>query len=336
MEGWFLYGLAMFARSAALGSAAFLLVAAPPAVQPLARYVTMAAAVVAVLVALLALPVTAGWGGWIGALLALGGGAATAALAWKDGPPAPIVGAATVLLLGGILQGGAHAGGLPVLATFLRESGAALWMGSLPLLWFALRGTGAMRTARNHRMLALGGMGLALPGVLLLWGQGAAPAAGQTALALATAVLLLGLVKLSLWQAWLLRGEVPTDRLLALTEAAILIALALCGPIAALFMGVRAPGLWAVLPAFLLAAALALGARFPSLPRGLLSLLLVAAGTLALGAGAALVGLLAVLAGTLGWLARRQPGTCEGAASADLWPGLAFAATLAALLVHAV
>ncbi|WP_206930773.1 hypothetical protein [Roseococcus thiosulfatophilus] len=335
-EGWFLYALAMLARSAALGSAAFLLVAAPPAVRPLARYVTTVAAVLAVLVALLVLPSTAGWGGWIGALMALGGGAATAALAWKDGPPAPIVGAATVLLLGGILQGGAHAGALPVLATFLRESGAAIWMGSLPLLWFALRGTGAMRSARNHRTLALGGMALALPGVLLLWGQAGAGFTAQGGMILATAVLILGLVKLTLWQAWLLRGEVPPDRLLALTEAAILIATALCGPIAALFMGVPVPGLWAVLPVFLVAAALALSVWFTSLPGGILALLLVAAGTVALGAGAALVGLLAVMAGCLRWLARRQPETCEGSTSQAFWPGVALAALVAALLVHAV
>jgi hypothetical protein len=336
MEGWFLYGLAMGARSAALGSAAFLLVAAPHAVQPLARYVTMAAAVVAVLVALLALPVTSGWGGWIGAGLALLGGGATAALAWKDGPPAPIVGAATILLLGGILQGGAHSGALPVLATFLRESGAAIWMGSLPLLWFALRGTGAMRTARNHRTLALGGMALALPGVLLLSGQAGPAFAAQGPLILATGLLLLGLMKVSLWQAWLLRGEVPTDRLLALTECAILISIALCGPIAALFMGVQSPSAWATLPALLLAGALILGVWFPSIPGGVLALAMIGAGTLALGAGAALVGLLSVQLGCLRWLARRQPETCEGATSERFWPGVAVAVVMAALLVHVV
>lgn len=336
MEGWFLYGLAMGARSAALGSAAFLLVAAPHAVQPLARYVTMAAAIIAVLVALLALPVTVGWGGWTGAALALLGGGATAALAWKDGPPAPIVAAATVLLLGGILQGGAHAGALPVLATFLRESGAAIWMGSLPLLWFALRGTGAMRTARNHRTLALGGMALALPGVLLLSGQAGPALAAQGPLIIATGLLLLGLATVSLWQAWLLRGEVTTDRLQALTECAILISIALCGPIAALFMGVQAASAWAVLPAFLLAGALILGVWFPSIPAGPVALGLIAAGTLALGAGAALVGLLAVQLGCLRWLARRQPDGCEGAAGARFWPGLAVAVIIAALLVHAV
>lgn len=336
MEGWFLYALAMFARSATLGSAAFLLVAAPHAVQPLARYVTTIAAVLAVLVSLLALPGTAGWGGWIGAALALGAGGATAYLAWRDGPPAPIVAAAAALLLGGILQGGAHEGGVAVLATLLREAGAALWMGSLPLLWFALRGTGAMRTARNHRALALGGMALALPGALLLWGQSGPDLSAQAPLLLAVAILLLGLAKLSLWQVWLLRGEVAPARLLALTEAAILIALALCGPIAALFMGVQAPSPWAVLPALLLAAALAASIWSPVLPARVLALLLVAAGTLALGAGAALAGLLAVMAGCLCWLALRQPDTCEGSTGERLWPGIAFAAVVAALLVHAV
>lgn len=335
-ESWLLYGLAMGARSAALGSAAFLLVAAPHAVQPLARYVTMGAALVALLVALLTLPVTVGWGGWIGAALALLGAGAAVALTWKDGPPAPIVAAAAVLLLGGILQGGAHAGGLPVLATFLREAGAAIWMGSLPLLWFALRGTGAMRTARNHRTLALGGMVLAVPGVLMLSGQAGPAMAAHGALILATALLLVGLMKVSLWQAWLLRGEVPAGRLLALTECAILISIALCGPIAALFLGVGTPSPWAILPALALAAALVGGIWFPSVPQRLVALALIGAGTLALGAGGALVGLLAVQLGAMRWLALRQPDTQEGAACERFWPGVAIGLIMAALLVHAV
>jgi len=335
-ESWLLYGLAMGARSAALGSAAFLLVAAPHAVQPLARYVTMGAALVALLVVLLMLPVTVGWGGWIGAALALLGAGGAVALTWKDGPPAPIVGAATVLLLGGILQGGAHAGGLPVLATFLREAGAAIWMGSLPLLWFALRGTGAMRTARNHRTLALGGMALALPGVLMLSGQAGPAMAAHGALILATALLLMGLMKVSLWQAWLLRGEIPASRLLALTETAILISIALCGPIAALFLGVGMTSPWAIVPALALAVALVGGVWFPSIPQGPLALALIGAGTLALGAGGALVGLLAVQLGAMRWLALRQPDTFEGAACERFWPGVAVGLIMAALLVHAV
>lgn len=335
-ESWVLYGLAMGARSAALGSAAFLLVAAPHAVQPLARYATMGAAIVTLLVVLLTLPATAGLGGWIGAALALLGGSAAVLLTWKDGPPAPIVGAATVLLLGGILQGGAHSGALPVLATFLREAGAAIWMGSLPLLWFALRGTGAMRTARNHRALALGGMALALPGVLMLSGQAGRAMEAHGALILAIALLLAGLMKVSLWQAWLLRGEVPAIRLLAQTECAILISIALCGPIAAMFLGVGTPDAWAVLPALALAAALVGGIWFPSVPQGPVALALIAAGTLALGAGAALVGLLAVQLGAMRWMALRQPDTNEGVACGRFWPGVAVGLIMAVLLVHAV
>jgi hypothetical protein len=335
MDGTLLYGLSLGMRSAALGSAAFLLIAAPHPVQPFARYVTMIAAGLTVLLVLVAMPWTSGWAGWIGALLGLAGAGAAAALTWRDGPAAPVVAAAAAAVLGGIMQGGAHSSALMVIATFLRESGAALWMGSLPLLWFALRGTGALRTARNHRWLALGGMALALPGVLI-----AAPAigvlAGREPLLLATAVLLLGLIKVTLWQAWLLRGDVAPERLLPLTETAILLATALCAPIAALFLGVAPLGLWPLVPALAIAVVLLAGrAGFP-LPMGALMLGLAFAGTFALGAGLALTGLLATVAGATGWYARRRAGEWDGDWADTYWPGLLLALILTALLLHGV
>lgn len=339
MEGALLHGLAMGARSAALGSAAFLLVAAAPAGEPLARRVTALAAAAALVMALVSLAATSGAAGWIGALLALAAAGAMAALAWR-GQDARIVAALGLpLLVGGILQSGAHASLWPFVATTLREAGAALWMGSLPLLWFALRGEEALAAARGHRLLALGGMALALPGLLLAGATGALPA-GAGPLLVATALLLAALLALTLWQSALLRGEPPAPRLRALTEAAILLAIALCGPIAALFAGVAPGAFWPALPALILAAVLlalaALPLPLPGIAAGGVALALVAAGTLALAAAAPLPGLLAVAAGTARWLAwRGAPEGVETRAAAALWAGLAAALIPGVLLARA-
>lgn len=337
MEGALLYGLAMAARSAALGSAAFLWVAGD---TPFARRVAMIAAAAALVLALAGLPVTQGWGGWIGALLALGAAGGMAALAWKGAAARWLTALAALLLFAGILQSGAHAAFLPFLGTLLREAGAALWMGSLPLLWFALQGEGATEAARRWTLLALGGMALALPGVLIagaqiVEGQGASPAATPTVLA--TLLLLLALAATSLWLAWRARAGDGAARLRPISEAAIVFAIALCGPIASLLAGGAGPVLWPALPAGFLALALLAGLVLPvpGFVAGAIGLALAAAGLLALAAGAALAGTLAVCAGAARWLAwRGEAAGCETRVAEALWAGLAFALPLALLLAR--
>jgi hypothetical protein len=336
MEGALLHGLAMAARSAALGSAAFLLVAAAASDAGFARRVSALAAAAAFALALVALPVTEGWGGWIGAVLALGAAAAMAALAWRGQDARIVLALGALLIPAGILQSGAHAAFWPFVATVLREAGAALWMGSLPLLWFALRGPDALFAARRQRLLTLAGIGLALPGVLLAGTAGEAPA-GAGALLLAAALLLGGLLAATLWQAALAAGTPTPARLRALTEASILLALALCGPIAALFAGVAPGATWPALPALLLAALLLALAVLPvpGIAAAMAALALVAAGTLALAAHAPLPGVLAVAAGTLRWLGwRGAPEAVEARLAGALWAGLAAALLPGILLTH--
>jgi hypothetical protein len=334
MEGALLHGLAMAARSAALGSAAFLLVSAGPADSGFARRVTALAAAAAFVLALVGLPVTLGWGGWIGALLGLGAGGAMAALAWRGQDSRIVLALGALLIPAGILQSGAHAAFWPFVATVLREAGAALWMGSLPLLWFALRGPDARFAARRQRLLTLAGVALALPGVLVAGVAGEAPE-GAAALLLATALLLAALMAATLWHGVLASGEPSPLRLRALTEGAILLALALCGPIAALFAGVAPGADWPALPALLLAGVLLALAVLPApgFAAGVVALALVAAGTLALAAHAPLPGVLAVAAGTLRWLAwRSPPEALEARLAGALWAGLAAALLPATLL----
>ncbi|MFN3449510.1 MAG: hypothetical protein ACK44F_12510 [Roseococcus sp.] len=333
MEGALLYALAMAARSAALGGAAFLLLAGEGA---LARRVTLSAAAAAFLAALAGLPATRGWGGWIGALGALGAAGGLAALAWRGAPPLALAALAALLLPAAILQAGVHEAALPFLGTLLREAGAALWMGSLPLLWFALAGEGAGEAARRWTLLALGGMALALPGVLIAAGE---PFGGDAIPTLiATGLLLLALAATSLWLAWRARAGDGAGRLRPLSEAAIILALALCGPIAALLAGEAGPALWPALPAAVLALALLAGLVLPvpGFVAGAIGLALAAAGLLALGEGAALAGVLAVLAGAARWLAwRGAEGACETRLAEALWAGLALALPLALLLARA-
>ena len=336
MEGALLHGLAMAARSTALGSAAFLLIAAGPADAPLARRVAALAAGLAALLALASLPATAGTGGWIGAALAIGAGGAMAALAWRGQDARIVLALGLPLLLGGILQAGVHESLWPLVGTALREAGAALWMGSLPLLWFALGGAEALAAARRYRLLALAGIALALPGVLLAATTGAAPARGAP-LILATALLLAALLAVTLWLSTLATGEPPARRLRALAEAGILLAIALCGPIAALLVGVAPGAVWPALPALLLAGLLLALAvlPLPALAAGLAALALAGAGSLALAAGAPLPGLLAVAAGTLRWLAwRGAPEAVETRLAAALWAGLAAALLPGVLLTE--
>ncbi|MCX8133626.1 MAG: hypothetical protein N3D18_06635 [Roseococcus sp.] len=333
MEGALLYGLAMAARSAALGSAAFLLLAGE---GPLTRRVTMAAGAAALLLALAGLPATQGWAGWMGALGALGAAGGLVVLAWRGAPAWALLAMAALLLPAALLQAGVHDAALPFLGTLLREAGAALWMGSLPLLWFALAGEGATEAARRWTLLALGGMALALPGVLIAAGEPFGSGALPTLIA--TLLLLLGLAATSLWLAWRARAGDRAARLRPLGEAAILLALALCGPIAALLAGQAGPALWPALPAAVLALALLAGLVLPvpGVVAGAMALALAAAGLLALGAGAALAGVLAVLAGTARWLAwRGAEGGCETRLAEALWAGLALALPLALLLARA-
>lgn len=272
---------ALAGRSALLGGAAFLLVVS----SPLARRLPAAQAALLMgrtrgflLVAALAVM-------GLGAAQFLRGqfaelGVVLAALAIllltpREGP-APRL-AATILLLATIamllgVTGGRFntwsAGGLTT-ATVLREVGAALWMGNLPLLWMLLRGPGSAWPAavpqaagmRHATLMALGmalaaaGLLLAAPHRALLFGAEALPMLAITiafvALALLAAQLRVALLvsagraaPASLW----------LPRLRCVVEAELLLALVLCGPIVALFalaaQGLAPEPMAALLPRF--------------------------------------------------------------------------------------
>ncbi len=64
-----------------------------------------------------------------------------------------------------------HGQGMLMLATFLHQTGAALWLGGLPALWLALRQDPATASAAGQRYsaLAMAGVGLILAGALGFW-----------------------------------------------------------------------------------------------------------------------------------------------------------------------
>lgn len=101
-------------------------------------------------------------------------------LAWGQGPLEPLrrlglLAAAAVLLLAAVA--GSHAmarteqQGMLLLATFLHQAGAALWLGGLPALWLALRGDpmAARAVGRRYSAFAALGVGLILAGAAGFW-----------------------------------------------------------------------------------------------------------------------------------------------------------------------
>jgi len=181
--------------------------------------------------------------------------------------------AAAALLLG--VSGGRlsqFSPGSLTLATLLKESGAALWMGNLPLLWLLLRRPDAgwpaaavQAVGMRHAGLMLLGMGLVLGGLMvaaphraLIFGPEAFPLFAITLafvmLAQAAAALRVGLLVTAGRAAppglWL-------PRLRCVVEAEMLLCLVLCGPIMALFAlaaqglsPAAAPALASLLPSF--------------------------------------------------------------------------------------
>ncbi|MBS7791990.1 hypothetical protein KTR66_18465 [Roseococcus sp. SDR] len=250
---------ALAARSALLGGAAFLALVASPLARrlpPGQAAILMAQTQLFLRLSALAtmglalVQLFAGQFGAIGVLLAA---AVPLALAPREGP-APrlalaVLGFSALAMVLGVTEGRLSLlqPGSVTLATLLRESGAALWMGNLPLLWMLLRPAWPAAVPQaigmRHAGLMLAGMALVMGGLFvaaphrgLLFGAEAFPllaiTAGFVVLAQIAAALRVALLldagraaPASLW----------LPRLRCVVEAELLLALALCGPIVALF-----------------------------------------------------------------------------------------------------
>ena len=251
---------ALAARSALLGGAAFLLAVSSPLARRLpADQAALLMARTQLFLRLAALA-TAGLaiaqflGGQFAALGVLLAALTILLLAPREGP-APRLGGAVLALAALALVLAVSGGRLSQLgprslttATLLREAGAALWMGNLPLLWMLLRGPWPAAVPQavglRHAGLMLLGMALSAAGLAIAWphrailfGAEAFPLLAITvavvALALLAAALRLGLIlaagraaPASLW----------LPRLRCVVECELLLALVLCGPIVALFV----------------------------------------------------------------------------------------------------
>lgn len=248
------------ARGALLGGAAFLLTVA----SPLARRLPAGQAAILMsrtqgflrfaalaTLALTGLQFAAGQFFALGVMLAA---LAVLLLAPREGP-APRL-AAVILLFAVLAMFIAVTGGRASLLTprslttanLLRETGAALWMGALPLLWMLLRPGWPAAVPQvigmRHAMLMLAGMALAGAGMVIGWphrtwlfGPEAFPLA-----VIATALLLLALLAAALRVALLVEaGQASAPglwlpRLRCVVEMELLLAIGLCGPVIALFM----------------------------------------------------------------------------------------------------
>jgi hypothetical protein len=274
---------ALAARSALLGGAAFLIAVASPLARRLppgqgdilmARtqlFLRLAA------LATMALAVAQLFTGQFGAVGVLLAAAVPLVLAPREGP-APrlsllLLAFAALAMVLGVTEGRLSLlqPGSVTLATLLRESGAALWMGNLPLLWMLLRPGWPAAVPQaigiRHAGLMLAGMALVMGGLFiaaphrgLLFGPEAFPLLAITAGFVLLAQVAAGLRVLLLLAAgraapaglWL-------PRLRCVVEVELLLSLLLCGPIVALFrLGAAglepaaAPDLGALLPHFAL------------------------------------------------------------------------------------
>lgn len=250
---------ALAARSALLGGAAFLIAVASPLARRLPAgqaaplmaltqlFIRLAALAV---MGLAAVQLAAGQFGALGVLLAA---LVPLVLAPREGPAprlsAVVLGFAALAMVLGVTGGRLsllQPAGV-TLGTLLREAGAALWMGNLPLLWMLLRPAWPAAVPQaigmRHAGLMLGGMALVAGGLFiaaphraLLFGSEALPLLaiilGFVVLAQLAAVLRVALLlaagraaPASLW----------LPRLRCVVEVELLLALVLCGPIVALF-----------------------------------------------------------------------------------------------------
>lgn len=248
---------ALAARSALLGGAAFLLAISSPMSRRLpegqamllmarTQYVLRLAALATLLLG--TLQFAGGQFAALGVMLAAG---TVLLLAPREGPCprsawAVLVFAALAMILA--VSGGHFATPGLTLATLLREAGAALWMGNLPLLWMLLRAPWPAAVGQaiglRHAKLMLVGMGLAAGGLALAWpsrtllfGDAAFPLLAITGAfvvlaqiaAMLRVALLIDAGRASPARTWL-------PRLSFVVEAELLLAIVLCGPIVALFV----------------------------------------------------------------------------------------------------
>ena len=267
---------ALAARSALLGGAAFLVCVSnplarrvPPAQAAMVMARTRAFILMAALatVALAALQLAGGQFFALGVLLVA---LPIPLLAPRKGPAHGL--GFTILALAATAMFLAVGGGrimLPGLAwsTLLREAGAALWMGNLPLLWMLLRPAVppavAQAVGMRHVALMLVGMALAMLGLGLAWPHRTLLVGPQAfgLLAITVAFVLLAQMAAGLRVGLLIAAgrAAPAaswlPRLRFAVEAEVLLAMALCGPIIALFtlatqglVPAPAPDLAAALP----------------------------------------------------------------------------------------
>ncbi|MDB5413660.1 MAG: hypothetical protein JWR10_1995 [Rubritepida sp.] len=128
----------------------------------------------------------------------------------------------------------------------LREAGAAIWLGGLPALWLALRSPWppavSQAVAARHLALMLPGLALIAGGTALAWQIRALFTTEETfpLLAFTLAVLVLALLAAGLRTALIAQGSRPgagsawLPRMRCVTEAEGILALVLCGSVAAL------------------------------------------------------------------------------------------------------
>lgn len=254
---------ALAARSALLGGAAFLLGVSSPLARRLPGdqgALLMARTQLFVRLAALAtasLAVAQFFSGQFAGLGVVLAALAVLLLTPREGPSPRL--ALAVLLLAALAMVLAVSGGrLSQLtprslttATLLREAGAALWMGNLPLLWMLLRGPGPAWPAavpqavglRHAGLMLLGmalsgaGLALAWPHRTLLFGTEAFPLLAITVAFVALALLAAGLRLLLILAAGRAApASLWLPRLRCVVECELLLALALCGPIVALFV----------------------------------------------------------------------------------------------------
>ncbi|MEI6161576.1 MAG: hypothetical protein WCP77_17210, partial [Roseococcus sp.] len=254
---------ALAARSALLGGAAFLLIVS----SPLARRLPAGQAALLMgrtqfflrLAALgtMSLGVAQFFSGQFAELGVLLAALVVLLLAPREGPAprlalAVLFFAALVMLLG--VSGGRLSQLTPAsltTATLLREVGAALWMGNLPLLWMLLRGQESdwpasvpQAVGMRHAGLMLLGMGLSAAGLLLaaphralLFGPEAFGLLAITVAFVILAQLAAGLrVALLVAAGRAAPASLWLPRLRCVVECELLLAIVLCGPIVALFV----------------------------------------------------------------------------------------------------
>ena len=250
---------ALAARSALLGGAAFLIAVASPLARrlPPGQGATLMAQTQLFLrlaaLATMGLAVVQLFAGQFGAIGVLLAAAVPLVLAPREGP-APrlafvILGFSALAMVLGVTEGRISLlqPGSVTLATLLRESGAALWMGNMPLLWILLRPNWPAAVPQaigmRHAGLMLAGMALVLGGLFiaapyrgLLFGPAALPLFAVTAGFVLLAQVAAGLrVLLLLAAGRAAPAALWLPRLRCVVEMELLLSLVLCGPIVALF-----------------------------------------------------------------------------------------------------